>query len=484
MVGETGRARGTWLWLKPILLLFVPVLVIYTLTLNSLWTTDHTESFLQLEWAIWKNHSFALGPVSTFTTPTVDDFKYRGYYYIAAAPGLSVMALPFGIIGFMMDRVFSPFGKGLLYSEFFVALTNAVATYVVFRIGRMFFKAKTSYFLAFAYAFATITWPYATFLFVSDTSSMFDLIVVFLALTIARKREKAGVAYWAGCGLAVAAGLTVDYVNAILIPIIVGFLVIEQLLQGITQKRTTLIRNYIAFLLSSAIGIVLIGSYNLINFGNFFTGSEQIYIHSSTFLGTFDYPVWNGIILNLFTPFRGLFIFCPILILGIPGYYLMIRAKQFPREEIFFLLAVFLILLLPYSAWYDVAGGLSYGARFVVPSIPFLLIPAGSLIDKQQKKYPWIIAGSLYVLSAVINGIAALVSALGPGDPPVGYSFWTYFPFLSSGPSNTATFVNFLHGVIDSWWEPWLGSSWWLGALAIIAAALILPLIVYRSEKL
>ncbi len=188
-----------WAPFKPILLIFVPVLLIYALCLNALWSTDHTVSFLQLDWAIWSNHSFALGPVNSFKSPSVDDFQYNGYYYVAAAPGLSVMALPFAIVGFILDGHFTPFGNALLLSELFVALTNAIAAYIVYRIGRMFFRERTSYFLAFAYAFATISWPYATFLFQSDVSSMFDLVAVFFALIISKNDGNAKFRYWIFC---------------------------------------------------------------------------------------------------------------------------------------------------------------------------------------------------------------------------------------------------------------------------------------------
>ena len=41
--------------------IFLSAFLIYLLTLNSVWATDHTTSFLQLDWAIWVHHSFVVG---------------------------------------------------------------------------------------------------------------------------------------------------------------------------------------------------------------------------------------------------------------------------------------------------------------------------------------------------------------------------------------------------------------------------------------
>ncbi len=276
-----------------------------------------------------------------------------------------------------------------------------------------------------------------------------------------------------------------DYVNAVLIPILIGYLFFTDLMQKERISSISKARNYLALFLSSLLGVLLVGSYNQIAFGNFFTSSEQLYLHSTTFFGNFNYPIYNGIILNLFTPFRGVLIFSPILILGIFGFYEMIWTNKVTRVKGVFLLAIFFGLLLPYSAWYDVAGGLSYGARFVVPAIPFLLIPGGSFIDKQPKKYRWLIAYALYAAGVIMNGMAGLVSALGPGDPPGGYTVWTYYTFISSSSSNSSTLVNFAKGILDTWWKIHnsLGSYWWIGASLIITTALVLPVFFPGEPK-
>ena len=205
------------------LLIFLSAFIIYGLSLNSVWATDHTTSFLQLDWAILVHHSFAVGNGSGFHPNTVDDFELDGNWYSALAPGTAILALPFVGVGFMLDGHFTVFGYAMIFSELFVALANSIAAYLVYAIGRFFFSKKTSVFLAFVYAFATISWPFATYFFQSDVAAMFDLLAVFFVIRVTRSDDgKLRDAVLAG--IAVAGALTTDYVNVIFIPIIMGYL--------------------------------------------------------------------------------------------------------------------------------------------------------------------------------------------------------------------------------------------------------------------
>ena len=208
------------------LLVFLTALMVYLLSLNSVWATDHATSFLQLDWAILFHHSFVVGSGSSFQPNTVDDFEFNGSYYSALAPGTAVLALPFVGVGFLLDGHFTVFGYALMASEVFVALANSVAVFLVYAVGRLFFTKKTSVFLAFAYAFSTISWPFATYFFQSDVSAMFDLLAVYLVIRVTRG-DGANPFEAVFAGISVAAALTTDYVNVILIPIIAGYLVLS-----------------------------------------------------------------------------------------------------------------------------------------------------------------------------------------------------------------------------------------------------------------
>jgi hypothetical protein len=250
-------------------------------------------------------------------------------------------------------------------------------------------------------------------------------------------------------------------VNAILIPIIGAYLILSLRASGRPFPRIAA-----GFLLASLLGVLLIGLYNEAIFGTAFHTTEQVYLNSATPFGEFSTPVYQGIFLNLFSPLRGLFVYSIFLVLGALGLAGMLRGKSH-RTEAVLLLACFLGIFLPYSAWYDPVGGAAFGPRFLVAAIPFLLIPAGLVIEEGSRGTR-IVAFLLYAAGVVVNGIAGVTEGIAPTTN------WGQSPFLSF------TFPNFLHGELDDWWVKFVGQYWPIPAVLLIATAIALPLVSYR----
>jgi hypothetical protein len=479
---------------SPSFLLFILTIVIYTLCLNSFWASDHPTSFLELAWAIWHNHTFALAKVNqSISCPgngpnpiqygnniycTVDDFSYKGYYYSALAPGTAFLMLPFAAIGFTLDKTLNVYGAALVYSEFFIALTNALAAVLVYKISKFYFRGATSVFIALAYAFSTISWPFATFIFQSDPSSAFDLLAVFLALRMTHcTTSKVTIKQSLLCGLAISLAILVDYVNAILVPVILGYLFYTSR----REARQVIIKELGGFVLGAIVSFGVIGAYNYTNFGSPFLTSEGLYLGGGVF-ASFSEPLDWGLLLNLFTPYRGLFFYSPILILGVIGFYKMLESDHHSIDGVF-LLSLFLGILFPYSKWYTLDAGLSYGPRFIIPAIPFLLIPTGFVLDNYIKGRQKVqesrrrrgriiisVAYILYAIGVVTNGIAALTSALAGTE-----ASWLRSPFLDS------TLPAFQSGAFDSWLlDAYSPQYWWLFGILFIGVALISPVVACR----
>ena len=265
------------------------------------------------------------------------------------------------------------------------------------------------------------------------------------------------------CGLAIACGTIVDYVNAILIPI-VGLYLLGVLRK---KKRIAVLKSFLGFLSGSVfVTFSLLGLFNYLSFGKVLTSSEQLFLHSSSIFGNFSFPVDMGIILNLFTPMRGLFFYSPILILGVWGLWKMLRNPELDSEAFLFL-AIFLGILGLYSAWYDPTGGLSFGPRLIISSIPFLLIPSGFVISGAKGKYSYTFVYLLYAIGVVTNGVAAFVGVLVPPS-----NDWLTSPFL------TTTIPYFVSENLDTWWKYYVGDLWMIVAAFILGSALFLPMVV------
>ncbi|MGI0092048.1 MAG: hypothetical protein ACREBS_10090 [Nitrososphaerales archaeon] len=462
-------------------IIFVSTFAVYFLTLNGVWATDHTSAFVEFDYSIWANHSFALGKVGSFTPASVDVFQYNGNYFMANAPGAAFISLPFAVIAFIVYGHFTVFGDVLILTEIPVALANSLASYFVFRISNLYFKKEISTFLAFCYAFSTISWPFATFLYQSDLSALFDLIAVYFAIKIGRagERRKGETIVRTGnasskpsdkmslalfCGLAVAAAVIVDYVNAVLIPIIGAYVFFSVRKQ--TASKVDRIKFLVAFLAESVgLTFFLLGIYNYASFGKVFASSEQMYLNGANVFESFTFPVYKGIVLNLFTPMRGLFFFSPILVLGVFGIWKMRRRTETLREALLFLV-VFLGIIVPYSAWYSVTGGVSFGPRFLIASIPFLLIPGGFVISEvRDKKYSFGVVYLLYAAGVLQNGVASMIGVLTPPS-----SSWLSSPFLSN------IMPDLMSGQLDSWWKYDFGFGWIIVAALIVSFALVFPM--------
>lgn len=210
----------------------------------------------------------------------------------------------------------------------------------------------------------------------------------------------------------------------------------------------------------------MLALYNQAAFGSPFVTTEQAYQHTSSLFASFSNPLLEGLYLDLFSPLRGLFVYCPILALGALGFYYFLRRREVANEGLF-LAACFLCILIPYSMWTDAIGGEAFGPRFLISAIPFLLLPSGFIIETRRRGYA-AVAYLLYGIGVLFNGIAALTKAIAQVEAV------SHFPFL------TQSLHLFLSDNLDTWWWRQAGAAWWAPSILIIATALVLPLAASR----
>jgi hypothetical protein len=443
--------------------IFTVAFVVFELSINGIWATDHGISFTQLDYALWSYHSVGLGKVALTPPWTVDDFVYRGQNYSALAPGTPFLALPFLGAAFTIAGGYTSWGPAIPLSETFVALMGAGSACLVYLIGRMFFRRSTSGFLGLAFAFSTICWPFATYFFQSDVSAFFVLLTAYFAL---RSSRASGPALTLSLLSGVAAGVafTVDYVNAVLLPFIVIFLVVSK-----RGSKAGMALTAGAFVVGALPGLAAIGAYNYAIFGDPFTTTEQYFNGKTSVFSSFTNPIYSGLALDLFSLSRGLFVYAPILAAGVMGYVDAFFGRG-NRRETLFLLAIFLCILLPYSAWYEPDGGISFGPRFLVAGIPFLLLPAGYVLEAARGRALGLIYAA-FVAGVVINGLGALVSAI-PQQTPSSVS-----------PLATTILPRLAVGDLNVWWITPAGAYWPVATAAIIAFAAAIPVAWYEVVR-
>jgi len=444
------------------LLVFLVALVGFELSINGVWETDHAISFVQLDYALWHDHSFALTSATRVPPWSVDDFVYGGQNYSALAPGTAFLALPFTGLGFTLAGGYTAYGNVLLLSEAFVALTGALAAYVLYRLASLYFRRSTSIFLGFAFAFSTILWPFSTYFFQSDPSALFVLLTAYFGVKAARA-EGGGANLALLSGLSAGAAFTVDSVNGVLLTIMVPFLLLMKRRSGGSLRAAG------TYLLGSLPGFAAIGYYDYSIFGNPLVGAEQNYLHATSMFGSFTTSPVFGLTLDTVSFERGLLIFAPVLILGVFGYIDALRRWRAKPEMILFL-AIFLGILIPYSMWYEPDGGLGYGPRFLVAAVPFLLLPAGYIVEEATGWRRGLVYG-IYAVGAVMNGLAAVVTAI-----PVSTGF-------SDSPFASVILPEFIRGDLDTSWGAGSAYASLLGALLILTLGVVIPIVAVEWAR-
>lgn len=122
----------------------------------------------------------------------------------------------------------------------------------------------------------------------------------------------------------------------------------------------------------------------------------------------------------LFYPVRGLLFYSPVLLLAIPG------ARRIYNQDRVLLLPLlgipFLLLLFQASVLNWIAGG-SFGPRYMVPGIPFLLLlVAVGLQEARERRDGLTVLAGVTVLVSLFNALLGFVTSPRPVWTPAGYA--------------------------------------------------------------
>jgi hypothetical protein len=357
--------------------------------------------------AIAERHTFA---IDAYYQNTGDISTHAGHIYANKAPGLSLLAA-------------IPYALGLrsmwLCTIAICATSDALLIVLIYAYSR-------SMKLAILFAFGTYIFAYSTVFFAHVPTALF----LFLAFV---KRDKPSLV-GAALGLAVLcnyAALPAAIVIAALIAV----------------ERPRAIAGVIAGGFPFAIFLIV---YQTICFGGpFRTAVEATTENFKTrgaFLGVFTLPRLDVAFMLLFSRYRGLFFLSPFLIFVFAGAMIVIRKRDTaalggdnetpPRAAALHALMVFLSFLIVSASFNGWHGGSAIGPRYLLPAVPFLVVPMMSVVNRMRPL--WIILGAI---SITFNFAIVAVNPLPSrtiADPIFRYTF----PLLIEGklPSDTPPF--------------------------------------------
>lgn len=302
-------------------------------------------------------------------------FGRQGNVYSKKGLAISLAQAPFYWMALSLP------GIGMVQT---VSLLNAVLTawtaaliYTI--LWRLNFSRWTALITALLYGTGTLAWVYAKYLFSGTLAGFLLVFTTFLLLVYKQQGGRWRLALAGFCG-----GLTVlARANNILLLAVLGLYLLailpdrtaeaQAMPTGRLSLRVLSSRGNLSAVALFVGGAALAGGifvwYNWFRSGNpLQTGYDLSIFSPNLFLGLYKL---------LFSPLRGLFIYSPILVLAIPGWFKL--RKLHPREAWLSLGLVGITVLL-FSAWTS-GEGLSWGSRFLVPMVPFLALALAPLIE-------------------------------------------------------------------------------------------------------
>jgi len=312
---------------------------------------------------------------------TIDKAELHGKFFCDKAPGLSFLATPLFAIQNLADRLFgfSPDDLAIKRARlhmlviFLCGLSGVAATWALARVLRTFGANRSEeQLLVVGYALGTLVFPFSTALFAHQ------MVAAFLIASFAMIRTSNG-----DHGLPSTKLLLIGFLwgLSIISEYPTGLLVASLGLYLLSLQSTWASRARSALYVSvgALVPLFIHSVYLRAAFGSPFALPykfvfEPVFrVHHEEGLLGINPPTPAGIFGVLVSRYRGLFFFCPFLLLSFFGIARWIREGTERRELVLMiaLLVTYFIFGTSYYAW---DGGGSTGPRHMIPILPFLVI--------------------------------------------------------------------------------------------------------------
>jgi 4-amino-4-deoxy-L-arabinose transferase-like glycosyltransferase len=364
-------------------------------------------------------HSLAIPPfVGTFVGRGGLSFAKYGI-------GQSIAELPLAL----MDQAAHALGLFTSAPQLFASLTNAWITaagvVVLYQIIRdLGYARRPALATALAYAVTTPAWPYAKL----DFSEPLLALSLLLAALGTYRFGTTGRARWALlAGAALGAAVLTKYAAAALVPLFAVYMILAAR-RRFALTRFRALRAAAAFSLPIAAGVALTLAVNWLRSGSpWMTGYAD-----------FERPFNQSVPLTLHagaallaSPRYGLVFFATPVLLGAAGFRAFRRSHPLEAWGVAVLAGGTLLLYASYPTWY---AGWTWGPRFLVPIVPFLLLPAVEVFSAQGlwRQAAWwvraaLAAGLVEQLLGVLVNYRATYDLLPWAHPPTAriWEPWT-----------------------------------------------------------
>jgi hypothetical protein len=392
-------AESTWSRLWPWLALWLLCSAIYCWTAPGRITYPDDEIVFQTTASLVERGSLEIPGMTKRTGEREDQatgtFGWApgrdGRRYGFFGHGLSVVAIPMYALADATVEHVDPRWRSAIRSDLFtfhhrdleadwlrlvVSLSNSLLTplgavLLGLWLRELGYARRSAVLSALTYALATTAWPYAG-TFLSEPLSVVVLLGSALAITRWQRdghpRQLATAAILAGLAV------HVHVLNLVALPCLAYYALAPTIhASGWQTLGASLDRR--AWVIAAGLGaltLVLLGVDHWWRFGSpFETGRYGRYGH-------WVWP-WRGLATMLIAPGRSLLIYSPPLLLGLAAWPALRRRDPTTASFVLALALTRLVFVACRSDWH---GGWAIGPRYLIPTIPFLLVPLAGWLDR------------------------------------------------------------------------------------------------------
>lgn len=421
----------------------------------------NADSHIALTRAIVDGHTLR---IDAYAGGLADRSAYHGHFYTDKAPGLSLLSVPaYALLRLVLpSSFFSPalfFVARYLLTAIVVSLPAALFVGALWRFLLPVLGRGRAALLASGYAFGTMAWTLSALLFshLVAAMSLFGAFMLLYPLSVhACPRLKRSV--WrftlAGglCGLAVSC----EYPSVLVAGLLALFAA-----RVVWTRREETRRPWRALVLFGLAALALMAPLALYNQAVYGSPLSQGYAHlhgGAQFIVGMRQGVEGVGLPRLaalwgitFSPYRGLFVLSPFLLLVAPGVLAMWRRRR-QRAAAVLCAASIAAMLLFNAGYYFWDGGASLGPRHLGPALPFLVFPIAFALRRRR----WRRVGRLLILLSIAIVAASCLAVL-------------IFPQGQANPFIGSVLPRLLRGPAENNWGLLLGLRGWASLVPLVA---------------
>lgn len=356
---------------------------------------------------------------------TGDKALYNGHYYSDKAIGTAMLGVPI-YAAYRELRGLEHYGDlnagwetSVVYPNYavtvaVVTLPSAILSMLLYQLMRLLGGSRTwALLLALFYSFGTLAFPFSTLFFGHQVAAAFAFAAFFVLVKVRLHSSSSSDASSAWLLLTAGVLASLAVLSEYPVVLIVGLLFLYAATFVRPKRRLGL------YILGGIPGAALLLAYNWYTIGNPFSlsygyVSDPVFAEMKNGFFGITQPRWSSFLEIMFGPV-GLLkqsVFLWLLPLGV---WQMSRTAQW-RRECALCMGVGLAFITWNSAYYLPLGGWTPGPRFLVPSLPFLIVPL-IFLTRLPRLYG-LLAGAILLVSGVFSiGLYSLISVTEPLAP-------------------------------------------------------------------